>query len=84
MICIHRDNANELGNTLSQFHVQKQKVEKLAGIKTNRYEPLLLKYDRRSNRFYERDDSSNDSSQYDKTPFDKYKLDFDENINFEF
>ena len=84
MICIHRDNQNELGNTLTQFHVQKQKVEKLAGIRTNRYEPLLLKYDRRSNRFYERNDNSDDSSQYDTTPFDKYKLEFDENINFEF
>lgn len=84
MICIHRDNQNELGNTMTQFHVQKQKVEKLAGIRTNRYEPLLLKYDRRSNRFYEKSDPTDENASYDKCPFDKYQLEFDENINIDF
>lgn len=84
LICVHRNNTDDWKNTLTEFHVQKQKEEKLAGIRTNRDEPVLLKFDRRTNRLYEKEDVSEEHSEYTRCPFDEFKIFEDESLNIEF
>ena len=72
MICIHKHDRVSWTNTMTEFHVQKIKEHKLAGIPTDRANPVLLKFDRRSGRFLERKDILNLESPYNVFPFKDY------------
>lgn len=72
MVCIHKHDRSAWTNTMTEFHVQKIKEHKLAGIPTDRNNPVLIKYDRRSGRFLEREDVSNIDSPYTVFPFKEY------------
>ena len=84
MICIHRSNSEDLGNTFTEFHVQKQKEEKLAGIRTRRDDPVMLRFDRRSNRFYEKENLNDAKSDYTRCPFDDYDMTVEDKIDMDF
>ena len=84
MVCIHRRDNTSWQDTFTEFHVQKQKEEKLAGIRTDKDNPVLLKFDRRSNRFYEREDPTDENSEYTICPFDQFTISDDETLNYEF
>jgi twinkle protein len=81
MMCIHKHDRTSWQNTLAEIHIQKNKEHKLAGFPTDRANPVLLKFDRRSNRFLEREDISNLSSAYTVYPFTNYEA--EKQINFE-
>jgi len=72
MLCVHKHDRVSWQNTLSEIHVQKIKDQKLAGIPTDRNNPILLKFDRRSGRFYEREDVLDMDSPYTAYPFKDY------------
>jgi twinkle protein len=72
MICIHKHDRVSWMNTMTEFHVQKIKEHKLAGIPTDRANPVLLKFDRRSGRFLERKDILSLESPYTIFPFSDY------------
>jgi twinkle protein len=83
MTCVHRQNSEDYQNTLTEFHVQKQKEQKLAGLTTKRESPILLMLDRRTNRYLERGEDDRDG--YCKSPFDNYAiLAEDELLNMSF
>ena len=84
MICIHRHSNEEFKNTMTEFHIQKQKEEKLAGIRTHKDSPILLRFDRRTNRLYEKTNPDDEYDIYESCPFDKNKLTFDEEIDMDF
>lgn len=64
---VHRQNRMDRFNTITQFHVNKVKEQKLAGLPTGD-EPILLRFDRRTNRFYERADINDENSKYNIFP----------------
>ena len=72
MLCIHKNDRFSWTNTLTEVHVQKIKDQKLAGIPTDRNNPVILKYERRTGRFLERKDISNMESPYIEFPFSNY------------
>jgi twinkle protein len=72
MLCIHKHDRVTWQNTTAEIHVQKIKDQKLAGIPTDRNNPVLLKFDRRSGRFYEREDVLDLDSSYTVYPFKDY------------
>lgn len=72
MLCIHKHDRTSWKDTLTELHIQKIKEHKLAGIPTDRNNPVLLKFDRRSGRFYERQDILNMESPYLEFPFKDY------------
>lgn len=74
MLCIHKHDRTTWQNTITEVHVQKIKDQKLAGIPTDRANPVLLKFDRRSGRFYEQPDPTNPESAYTQYPFGDYSL----------
>jgi hypothetical protein len=72
MLCIHKHDRISWKDTTAEIHVQKIKDQKLAGIPTDRNNPVLLKFDRRSGRFYEREDVLDLDSSYIAYPFKDY------------
>ena len=72
MLCIHKHDRVSWMNTMTEFHVQKIKEHKLAGSPTDRANPVLLKFDRRSGRFLERRDIMSLESPYTVFPFKDY------------
>jgi len=83
MICIHRLNRMDNIETLTGFHVQKSKEQKLAGLTTPRNTPVIFNFDRRSNRYLESEDVSNPESRYKVFPFENL-FDINEQFNLEF
>lgn len=81
MLCIHKHDNSSWENTETEVHVQKIKEHKLAGFPTDRNNPVLLKYNRRSGRFLERNDILDMSSPYGTYPFTDYEA--TSQINFE-
>lgn len=81
---VHRQNRMDVYNTLTEFHVNKVKEHKLAGLPTGDT-PILLRFDRRTNRFYEQGDSTDDNKEL---PYDVYPVkdlfDDQQEIDFEF
>lgn len=72
MLCVHKHDRTSWVNTQAEIHVQKIKEHKLAGIPTDRNNPVLLKFDRRSGRFLERQDILDINSAYSVFPFEDY------------
>ena len=73
MFCVHRHSRDDqIKNTLAEFHIQKQKIQKIAGVPTNRNNPVLLKYERRTNRFLESPDFAEENANDWTFPIDNY------------
>lgn len=72
MMCIHKHDRASWTNTMTEVHIQKIKEHKLAGIPTDRNNPVLLKFDRRSGRFLEKKDILDKNSPYTVFPFEDY------------
>ena len=73
MFCIHKHDRVSWKNTETEVHIQRNKEQKLAGFPTDRNNPVLLKFDRRSGRFLERTDVSDKNSPYGAFPFTDYE-----------
>lgn len=72
MLTIHKHDRVSWTNTETEVHIQKIKEHKLAGIPTDRNNPVILKFERRSGRFYEREDVMDLTTPYIKFPFKDY------------
>ena len=83
MLCIHKESRSDWGNTNTEIHVQKIKEHKLAGVPTDRDGPVVLRFDRRTNRYYERDDITDESSEFKTYPV-KDLFDNTEQLDFVF
>lgn len=73
MIAAHRRRGGGLSNTLTEIHVQKNKYEKIAGIPTEKHSPILLKFERNTNRFLEPNGDLNDPKTRWTFPIDEIK-----------
>ena len=83
ILSIHKHQRDDWSDTIAELHVQKVKEHKLAGHQTNMSGPVLLRFDRRTNRFYERDDLTDLNSNYGTYPV-KDLFDTQETIDFGF
>ena len=72
MLCFHKHDRVSWKDTIAEMHVQKIKEHKLAGIPTDRNNPILLNFNRRSGRLYERADITDMNSPYTAFPFGDY------------
>ena len=68
MICIHKHDRTSWENTQTEVHVQRNKEHKLVGFPTDRNNPVILKFERRTNRFLEREDPASVDSQFNVYP----------------
>ena len=71
--CVHRLNRTDFTDTKVGFHVQKVKEVKIFGDRTNTEEPVIFRYDHRSNRYFERIDIKDTNSEYKRYPFKKWE-----------
>lgn len=72
MVCINRVDNTSLNNTLTEIHVQKQKEQKLAGELTERDNPVLLKFEKRTGRFLEKISDTDGDGSYTRYPISDY------------
>ena len=72
MICIHKHDRVSWENTETEVHIQRNKEHKLVGFPTDRNNPVLMKFERRTNRFLEREVVTDLTTQYNKFPFKSY------------
>lgn len=72
MICIHKHDRTSWENTEAEVHVQRNKEHKLVGFPTDRNNPVLMKFERRTNRFLEREVVTDLTTAYNKFPFKSY------------
>lgn len=70
LICIHKHDRITWEDTRTEIHVHRNKEHKLVGFPTDRNDPVMLQFDRRSNRFYERVDPKNRESSFIRFPLD--------------
>ena len=83
IMCVHKHDRDDWSDTIAEIHIQKVKEHKLAGHTTNMSGPVLLRFDRRTNRFYERDDPNDLNSNYGTFPI-KNLFDAQEKLDFDF
>lgn len=72
MFCIHKHDRTSWTNTETEIHIHRNKEQKLAGFPTDKNNPVILKYDRRSGRFYERINPLDLTTGFAKYPFKSY------------
>ncbi len=51
MVCVHVPEKEDINDTSTEVHVQKVKSHKLVGIPTQREQPVILEYQRKSGRY---------------------------------
>jgi hypothetical protein len=75
MICIHKHDRVSWENTETEVHVQRNKEHKLVGFPTDRNSPVMMKFERRTNRFLERLNYLDLTTPYQAYPFkDDYAI----------
>jgi len=73
IFCIHRWDRADFSVSKVGLHVQKVKEVKLFGDKTNPDKPVIFEYQHRTNRFLEREVTSDINSAYNRYPFKKWE-----------
>lgn len=81
-LTIHQESFEDWKNNLVGFHVQKIKDKQRAGETTSGKNYPILRYDKLSRRFYEKEDLMKEDSKYNRFPFSSY-LDSDQKSMFE-
>ena len=80
-VAYHRQDMDDPTNTMAEIHVQKIKYEKIGGLKTMKSNPVLLRFDRRTNRLLERDNLYDVNAKYNSYPIKDMFIDEQTNIN---
>lgn len=68
MVCIHKHDRVSWENTETEVHIQRNKEHKLAGFPTDKNNPVLMKFVRRTNRYYERENHLDITTAYNAYP----------------
>lgn len=79
MICLDMADSESWSDTKVEVHIQKVKSHKLVGIPTDRNNPVILSFDRRTGRYSETDDQGEEHC-----PFDNNECNFEQLIIEEF
>lgn len=60
VICVHPHKAGDYENNILEVHIQRNKEEKIGGIKTDRNNPILLHFNFRTGRLFEKQEGKGD------------------------